>query len=71
MHPAIVLCLLFLVLGPLALGILWRSDRFTLTAKWALTIIVTVYSAVVTWYMYQAVVAVNAQLDKVMSGFQM
>lgn len=70
MHPAVVLFLLFFVLGPLALGILWRNERFTRPAKWALTVIVVIYSAAVTWYLYKTLVEINSQLDSVMNGVQ-
>ena len=39
--PWVVLPLLFFVLGPLALPLLWRSRRFTLLWKGILTVLVT------------------------------
>jgi hypothetical protein len=47
--PAAVLVALFVVLGPLALPLLWKSPRFTVAAKVGLTVIVCTYTAVVCW----------------------
>jgi ascorbate-specific PTS system EIIC-type component UlaA len=44
-RPWPVLLLLFLVLGPLGLPLLWRSPRFTRTWKIVLTGLVLVYTA--------------------------
>ena len=43
-RPVWVLALLFLVLGPLALPYLWKSPRFSRSAKVALTVLVIVYT---------------------------
>lgn len=39
-----ILCMLFLVLGPMALPLLWKSPRFSHRAKVGLTIAVAVYT---------------------------
>jgi hypothetical protein len=70
MNPLLVLILLFFVLGPFAIGILWRNDRFTRPAKWALTGIVIIYTVVMAWSTYVAVQAVNAKIDEVMGQLQ-
>ena len=44
-----VLLALFVVLGPLAIPMLWRSDRFSTAAKIALTVLVLVLTVVVVW----------------------
>ena len=55
--PLAVIILLFFVLGPLGLGILWRSERFTRPSKWALTVITLAYTAAVIWAGYAIIVA--------------
>ena len=40
---------LFVVLGPLAIPMLWRSDRFSRAAKIVLTALVLVLTVVVVW----------------------
>jgi hypothetical protein len=47
--PWMVLPMLFLVLGPLALPMLWRSRRFTRPWKWVLTILVTMMTLFLLW----------------------
>jgi hypothetical protein len=47
--PWIVLALLFLVLGPLAIPLLWRSRRFTLLWKNILTALVIALTALLLW----------------------
>jgi hypothetical protein len=44
-RPWPVLLLLFVVLGPLGLPLLWKSPRFTRTWKIVLTALVLVYTA--------------------------
>jgi hypothetical protein len=44
-----VLSMLFLLLGPLAFPMLWRSGAFTRAWKIVLTIVVTLYTAVMLW----------------------
>ena len=47
--PWVILPLLFLVLGPLALPLLWRSRRFTLLWKSILTVLVTGLTVILLW----------------------
>ena len=47
--PWVVLPLLFLVLGPFALPLLWRSRRFTRPWKTALSVIVVGIPVLVVW----------------------
>jgi len=50
-----VLLLLFAVLGPLALPVLWRSSRFSGVWKVFLTALVLVFTVVVVWGLWYAV----------------
>ena len=47
--PAVVLVALFVVLGPLALPLLWKSPRFTVGAKVGVTVAVCAYTAAFCW----------------------
>jgi hypothetical protein len=47
--PWVILPLLFLVLGPLALPLLWRSRRFTFFWKGILTVLVIGLTAILLW----------------------
>lgn len=47
--PWIVLPMLFLVLGPLGLPMLWRSRQFSVLWKMILTVLVLAITAVVLW----------------------
>lgn len=44
LNPVIVVLLLFFVLGPFALPLLYKSPKFSKTSKTILTIVVTVYT---------------------------
>jgi hypothetical protein len=50
--PIVVIFLLFFVLGPFALGILWRNERFSTDAKWFLTVVAIICWIPVMWYFY-------------------
>ncbi len=50
-----VLVLLFVLLGPLALGVLWKSPRFSRVEKWSLTILVAVLTVIVFALLWWAV----------------
>jgi formate hydrogenlyase subunit 3/multisubunit Na+/H+ antiporter MnhD subunit len=52
--PAVVLPLLFVVLGPLALPLLWRSRRFTWPWKIALSAVVLAIAAYTVWQVWYA-----------------
>ena len=47
-----VLALLFLVLGPLALPVLWKSPRFSRAGKSVLTILVAIQTVAVIWLLW-------------------
>ena len=55
--PVVVLPALFLVLGPLALPMLWRSRRFTRGWKIGLTWAVLLLTAALIWYAVETVKA--------------
>ena len=63
-----VLFLLFFALGPLALGILWRRDNFSLREKWLLTAAVAAYTALAVWLVYAFVVMMSARVAEIMNG---
>ena len=48
--PWVILPALFLLLGPLALPMLWRSRRFSLLWKTVLTFLVTVTTVLAIWW---------------------
>ena len=52
---ALVLLLLFAVLGPLALPVLWRSPRFSRPWKMLLTILVLIFTVVIVGALWYAV----------------
>jgi hypothetical protein len=65
--PWVVLPLLFVVLGPLALPLLWRSRQFTLVWKCVLTVLVaglTVYLLCGVWQLSQAIVAPLREFER-------
>jgi hypothetical protein len=70
-NPWVVLPLLFLVLGPLALPLLWRSGRFTLVWKGVLTVIMvglTVFFLWSVWFSLHQALAPLRELDR-LRGF--
>ena len=49
-HSAIVvLFLLFFVLGPFGLQILWKSPYFSKRGKWIVTVLNLLYTAAICW----------------------
>ena len=69
--PWVVLPLLFLVLGPFALPLLWRSRRFTLVWKSVLTVImvgVIVFMFWSVWFSVHQALAPLLELGK-LKGF--
>jgi len=71
MSPIVVIILLFLVTGPFGLGMLWRNDRFTRNAKWALTILVFVYTVILLWAFYIALQWCMNQIDAAVNQIQL
>ena len=58
--PWVVLTLLFVVIGPFGLPLLWRSRRFTRPWKVALSIIavgITVFAVLQIWYILNRALA--------------
>ncbi len=51
-HPVWILLLAFLVLGPFALGLVWRSQQMTLAVKYAMSAIILAYTAVTFYFAY-------------------
>jgi predicted amidophosphoribosyltransferase len=69
--PWVVLALLFLVLGPFALPLLWRSRRFTRLWKYVLTILVAGITAFIVWqiwYLFHQMLAPLRDLQQ-LQGF--
>jgi hypothetical protein len=69
--PWVVLPVLFLILGPLGLPLLWRSRRFTTGWKIALTVVMVCMTAFLVWsvwYSLHQAMASLQQLDK-LGGF--
>jgi hypothetical protein len=65
--PWVVLPLLFLILGPLALPLLWRSRQFTLLWRSVLTVIMvglTVFLLWSVWFSLQQALTPLRELDK-------
>lgn len=66
--PVVVVLLLFLLLGPFGLGMLWRNDRFELPWKIVLTVLVLIYTVGAVWYVYAAVNGALNSLGGASSG---
>jgi hypothetical protein len=47
-----VLFMLFFILGPLALPMLWRGRAFSRRGKWILTVLIALYTFLVLWLSY-------------------
>jgi hypothetical protein len=65
--PWLILPLLFLILGPLAFGMLWRSRRFPRPWKIVLTVVVTgltVWVGWELWLLFRQVQALVHELTK-------
>jgi hypothetical protein len=48
----VMLAMLFLVAGPFALPLLWRSQRYSLTRKYVLTFLVFAEAVLVLWLIW-------------------
>jgi len=55
-----VLFMLFAVLGPFGFPLLWKSPRFNRAAKWALTVIVCIYTV---WLVQLSLTAARAVME--------
>lgn len=60
----IILLLLFGVLGPLALPLLFKSSKFSLTQKTILTIIMLGYTGFLIWLIIQTWQTFNSSLGQ-------
>jgi hypothetical protein len=47
--PWVVLSMIFFVLGPLALPMLWRGNAFSLRGKWIVTLLTVAYFFFLLW----------------------
>lgn len=54
-HPVWIAVLALFVLGPLALGLVWRSQRMNRTVKFALSIGIAAYTVFTAYYLYEAI----------------
>ena len=64
-RPWFIVLMLFLVLGPLALPLLWRSRQFSPGWKIALTVLVTVLTGWLCWKLWLALQQTAAMLDQI------
>jgi hypothetical protein len=55
-NPVFVLIMLFFVLGPFALPMLWRSRAFTQRWKWIWTVSMIVFTLLLCWLIYHILV---------------
>jgi hypothetical protein len=63
LNPIVVLVLLFFVLGPLGLPLLYRSPHFGRTSRIILTIVTIIYTA---YIFYESVILVKSMLKWVL-----
>ena len=66
LRPISVVLLLFLVLGPLGLPLLYKSPKFTKTTKTILTVIVIIYTS----YLIFASLEIGRELYRRMAELQ-
>jgi hypothetical protein len=66
--PWLILPLLFLVLGPFAFPLLWRSRQFTLFWKVFLTVLVTGLTVFLLWSAWVVTQQALAPLQKLLQG---
>ena len=66
LNPIVVILLLFFVLGPLGLPLLYKSPKFNKPSKIILTVIVAVY----TIYLIYATIKIGLELSERMQGIQ-
>ena len=62
--PAVVLMSLFVLLGPLALPMLWRSGRFSPAWKITLTVAVAVLTVLMCWVVWYLVMEILRPLQE-------
>jgi cytochrome b subunit of formate dehydrogenase len=66
LNPIVVILLLFFVLGPLGLPLLYKSPKFNRASKIILTVLVAVY----TIYLIYATIKIGIELSERMQGIQ-
>jgi hypothetical protein len=64
----VILVMLFVVLGPLALPMLWRSRCFSLAWKIILTVLVVGATLAVFWLLWYTVHAILTPLQRAFTG---
>jgi hypothetical protein len=69
-NPVVVVLGLFVVLGPLALPMLWRSRRFTRGWKIGLTVAVLLETAVFCWYVGEVWQKTVGEYNKSLEEYQ-
>ena len=52
-HPVWILLMALFVLGPFALGLVWRSGKMNTTMKWVFTAGIGIYTLLTVYYTYQ------------------
>ena len=65
--------LAFLVIGPFALILIWKSTRMGAAAKKVLTAFIVLYTVVSIYYFYQLILLIlteMTELNQIMSGFR-
>jgi predicted nucleic acid-binding Zn ribbon protein len=60
----IVLCMLFFVLGPLGLPLVWKSPSFSKPMKWLLTLAMAIYTVVLVDLTVRTVRAVLQEVNQ-------
>jgi hypothetical protein len=63
--PWVIVPMLLLVIGPLALPMLWRSRQFSQLWKIILTVLVTILTAWLCWRLWVAMQQTAAALDRI------
>jgi hypothetical protein len=64
-RPWFILLMLFMVLGPLALPMLWRSRQFSQLWKIVLTVLVTIVTGWLCWKLWVVMQQTVAALDQI------
>jgi len=62
-HPVWILLLALLVLGPFALGLVWRSQQMTRAVKYVMTAIILAYTAVTFYAGYVIIAAIYKEFS--------
>ena len=67
--PASILGLLFLVLGAAGLPWLWKSQAFSHSTKWLLSIAVLAYTCLLIWLTWIAAGYLNVQIEAIRAAW--